>query len=103
MPFPKQKDIELPLLQVLHDVGGTAKPRDIYPRVAAYFPQLSPEELEQKLESSASTRKWWNLVQWVRQLVEQGQLDGEYRGVWTLTEAGRERLKRNGTEWEAYA
>lgn len=93
MPFPKQGDIEIPLLKVLAESGGSAKPRDLYPKVAAYFPELTPEELEQRLESSASTRKWWNLVQWVRQrLVESYQIDGSTRGVWTLTDAGRARL-----------
>jgi restriction system protein len=97
MPFPKQGDIEVPLLQVLAESGGSAKPRDICPKVAAYFPELTPEELEQRLESSASTRKWWNLVQWVRQrLVESRQIDGSTRGVWTLTDAGRARLAARG-------
>lgn len=93
MPFPKQGDIEVPLLKVLAESGGSAKPRDIYPKVAAYFPELTAEEQEQRLESSASTRKWWNLVQWVRQrLVESREIDGSTRGVWTLTDAGRARL-----------
>ena len=93
MPFPKQGDIEVPLLKVLAECGGSAKPRDVYPKVAAYFPDLTPEEQEQRLESSASTRKWWNLVQWVRQrLVESPDIDGSTRGVWTLTDAGRKRL-----------
>jgi hypothetical protein len=71
MAFPKQREIELPLLMVLESLGGTAKPRDVYPLVAAKFPQLTAEELTETLESSPSTRKWWNLVQWVRQhLVE---------------------------------
>jgi len=97
MPFPKQREIEIPLLAAIQRLGGTAKPRDIYPIVAEQFPELTPEELTQTLESSASTRKWWNLVQWVRQhLVELGELDGGTRGVWTISDAGRARLKREG-------
>ena len=77
--------------------GGTAKPQDLYSLVAAQFPDLSAEELTQTLESSPSTRKWWNMVQWVRQhLVELGELDGSTRGVWKITDAGRARLKREG-------
>ena len=34
MPFPKQGDIDVPLLKALAESGGSAKPRDIYPRVA---------------------------------------------------------------------
>ena len=79
MPFPKQREIDLPLLGVVEHLGGTAKPQDVYPLVAAQFPELSPEELTQTLESSTSTRKWWNLVQWVRQhLVECRELDGQH-------------------------
>lgn len=65
----------MPLLAAIDHVGGAAKPRDLYPVVAAEFPQLTPGELTQTLESSPTTRKWWNLVQWVRQaLVEAGEL-----------------------------
>jgi hypothetical protein len=33
MPFPNQSDVEIALLQVLHDSGGSEKPRDIYPKL----------------------------------------------------------------------
>ena len=35
MPFPKQGDIEVPLLKALAESGGSAEPQDLYPRVAA--------------------------------------------------------------------
>ena len=38
MPFPKQREIELPLLAAVDALAGTAKPRDIYPLVAALLP-----------------------------------------------------------------
>lgn len=95
MAFPKQSDVEVPLLKVLADSGGSSKPRDVYPRLATCFPELTAEDQELRLESSPNTRKWWNLVQWVRQhLVEAGEIDGSTRGVWTLTDAGRARLSR---------
>jgi restriction system protein len=94
MAFPRQGDVEIPLLRALIDRGGSAKPRDVYPVVAAYFPDLSPQEQEITLESSPSTRKWCNLVQWVRQhLVDAGEIDGATRGMWKITDAGRARLK----------
>lgn len=97
MAFPKQIEIEIPLLKALADLGGSAKPRDVYPAVAAAFPQLSEEEQEIRLENYPSTRKWSNLVQWVRQrLVDAGQIDGSTRGVWKLTEVGRARLSAVG-------
>lgn len=95
MAFPKLVDIEEPLLKVLADLGGEARPRDIYTVVAKAFPQLTAEEQEERLENYPSTRKWSNLVQWVRQrLVDAGQIDGSQRGIWRITDAGRARLNR---------
>ncbi len=69
----------------------------VYSLVAANFPSLSAEEQEERLESSPSTRKWSNLVQWARQsLVEQGQIDGSQRGIWKVTDAGRARASGSG-------
>lgn len=63
MAFPKQFEIEIPLLQTIQELGGTGKPKEIYPRVSKLFPQLTEEELIAKLPSSPSTFKWHNLVQ----------------------------------------
>jgi len=97
MPFPRQVEIEVPLLQALVELGGEGRPRDIYPLVAKRFPQLTPEEQEERLENYPSTRKWSNLVQWIRQrLVDLGQIDGSQRGIWKITAAGRARLQGEG-------
>ncbi len=96
MPFPKEADIQIQLLQALLDSGGSAEPQTVYPKVAACFPDLTPEEQEQRLESTPTTKKWWNLVQWARQqLVQNGEIDGSTRGVWKLTDAGRARLSKS--------
>ena len=96
MPFPQQKDIEVPLLKALVQLGGEAKPRDVYPLVASFFPELTSEEQEERLENYPYVRKWSNLVQWVRQrLVDQEQIDGSTRGIWRITPAGRTRVKGN--------
>ena len=93
MAFPRQSDVEIPLLTVLAQNGGSAKPSDVYGQLAARFPDLTPAEQEQRSESSPSIRKWWNLVQWVRQhLVATGEIDGATRGIWTLTPKGNARL-----------
>lgn len=93
MAFPRQSEVEVPLLTALAEEGGSAKPRDVYARVAAHFPHLTPEEQEERLENTPGARKWWNLVQWVRQhLVETGEIDGSTRGLWTITDKGRARL-----------
>jgi restriction system protein len=93
MAYPKLANIELPLLKALAELGGEARPRDVYPLVAKHFPELTPDELEERLPNYPSTRKWSNLVQWARQrLVDAGHIDGSQRGIWKLTEAGHTRL-----------
>ena len=94
MAFPRQVDIEVPLLEALVELGGEGRPRDVYALVARRFPQLTAEEQEERLENYPSTRKWSNLVQWVRQrLVDLEQVDGSQRGIWKITSAGRARLQ----------
>jgi len=97
MPFPKQRDLEIPLLRAIQQAGGAAQPRDLYPKLATLF-SLSVEEQEERLPNSPTTRKWWNLVQWVRQhLVEAEEIDGSTRGVWKLTAKGAARLEERPT------
>jgi restriction system protein len=92
MSFPKQNEVELPLLKALNELGGKAQPKELYPRLAKIFPQLTEEDLAARLPSSPSTFRWHNLVQWSRQrLVEKGEIDGSTRGVWKLTAKGRAR------------
>jgi restriction system protein len=97
MPFPKQTDIEIPLLQVIHSMGGIVKPKEIYHQVAKYFPDLTLEEQNQIMESKPSGKKWWNIVQWARQtLVVKKELDGSTRGVWKITPIGIKRIESIG-------
>jgi len=57
MPFPKQRDLEIPLLRAIQQAGGAVQPRDLCPKLAAQF-SLSVEEQEERLPSSPTTRKW---------------------------------------------
>lgn len=92
MTLPRQKDVEIPLLEEIENAGGKAEPQQVYPRVAGHFPQITDTDLKERLESGHNT--WTNRVQWVRQLlVNKGQLDGSVRGVWSITELGRGRLE----------
>jgi hypothetical protein len=90
MAFPRQKDIELPLLQVLIAAGGQATPKEAVERVTPYFPQLTPEELVMK-QPSGTDLKWRNMVAWVRNtLCDKGAIDRTVKGVWIITEGGRQ-------------
>lgn len=98
MSFPNQHEIRIPLLESIVQLGGAAAPKDLYPVVAQRFPDLTEEDQNQKLESSPSTKKWWNLVQWARQaLVEEGLIDGSKRGIWAITKKGEAEIKLVGS------
>jgi len=95
MALPVQKDIELPLLLEIEAMGGEARPQDLYPRVTAHFPQITEADLKETL--AGGTSKWTNGIRWTREsLVLKGQLGRHPRGVWRITEKGRERLRREG-------
>lgn len=51
MSFPKQSEIELPLLRLLHELGGRSQPKELYPKLAELFPQLTEEDLSARLPS----------------------------------------------------
>lgn len=97
MPFPTQRDLEVPLLRLIEDLGGEAKPKDLYEPLASQFPQITLSDLAKRMESTGAP-KWENHVQWVRQkLVENGDLDDAIRGTWKITKAGRSRLRDAST------
>lgn len=90
--MPTQTEVELPLLEILCELGGQAKPKEIYPKVTARFPQLTEEDLAVTLKHGE--QKWINRIQWVRQaLVTAGDMMSPQRGVWAITDQGRKRLE----------
>jgi len=98
MAYPKQSELELPLLSVIAELGGEAKPKDTYDRVAQYFPQLTEDDLVRKVEKFPAINKWQNKVQRARRaLIKLGQVDGSVRGIWKITDQGRARLEDSTT------
>ncbi len=97
MAYPSSSQIEVALLCEIQALGGSVRPKDVYHRVAAQFPDLTDQDLNRKMESRARANKWNNLVQWARQsCVVNGEIDGSVRGVWTITEKGIARLEADG-------
>ncbi len=80
------------------EVGGAAVPDDtLYDRVAAKMGSLT---LETGYDSVHARPKWVYELQWVRHaLVKQGEMDGSRRGLWRITEKGRERVR---LEWDGF-
>ena len=91
--LPKQKDIEIPLLEVLVELGGQGKPKEVYPLVTKKFPEIRDEDLAEALPSDGN--KWTNRIQWVRQrLIEKGEMYSPSRGIWAITDKGRKRIEK---------
>ena len=91
--IPPQSEIEIPLLEVLIEMVGEARPRDIYSRVTAKIPAITDEDLGVRLK--AGEKKWTNRIQWTRQaLITSGDMASPQRGVWAITEPGAAASKR---------
>ncbi|HDQ06373.1 MAG TPA: hypothetical protein ENN36_06610 [Candidatus Bathyarchaeota archaeon] len=90
--LPKQKDIEVPLLEVLVELGGQGKTMEIYPLVTRKFPSIRDEDLSEVLPSGGN--KWTNRIQWVRlSLIDKGEMVSPSRGIWAITDKGRKRVE----------
>jgi restriction system protein len=97
--LPKQKDVEVPLLQALVEIGGQGKPKQIYPLVTKRFPDIREEDRAETLPSGG--HRWTNRIQWARQnLVEKGEMDSPAYGIWRITEKGQRRIRDIGLKPE---
>ena len=77
-----------PLLAVLKGLGGSARSAEAKAAVARHL-RLPDSVLEERLASGSS--RFDNQVSWARYyLVRSGYIDSSRRGVWALTEKGRD-------------
>ena len=97
MVLPTQAEVRPVLLAVLAELGGRARPRDVYPAVTARFPKIAPEDLAVVLKNGR-TNRWRNRIQWARQdLVLANVIDPSERGWWSLTNSGADLAKRGAS------
>ena len=93
---------EIPLLKALDCLGGSAKVAEIYPVVEEIMRDQLAQNPEERGQYKHGEVIWKNKTQWAREyLKRKGQLDASQRGVWKITEAGRQRLndfKRTGAD-----
>jgi restriction system protein len=76
-----------PVLNALRELGGSARPGEVYNWVAQHL-GISDAERSEKHRSGAS--KVENDIAWARSyLVKAGYVDSSRYGVWSLTEQGR--------------
>jgi hypothetical protein len=99
MAFPSNKEIESPLLNEIALAGGevSIRGREIYAKVARYFPGLTDEDLA--MPHCPSCNAWENRVQWARlKLVQKGEIldwrAAGKQGLWRITEKGLARVNR---------
>lgn len=77
-----------PILDALRALGGSGTPDEVVERIAIDLGV--PDEVQNELLTSGQPR-FRNQVAWARfYLVREGLLDSSKRGVWSLTERGRE-------------
>lgn len=85
---------EVPILQVLAELGGAGRVQDVLDRVEQLMAPRLKNVDRQPLPSTPTTERWRNTAQWARMnLIKRGLLDGASpRGTWRLTELGRQYL-----------
>ena len=92
--FPKQSTMLLPLLQMIDNAGGMAKPGELYDQMAAHVHLESHIRDATVKAGTREARAWDRHVRWTRQTAVMRRLiDAEQRGVWGLTSKARTRLK----------
>ncbi len=88
-----QQEFYLPILQVLVDMGGSGKMSNILSKVELIMKSKLSSVDYQVLESGGILR-WYNTGQWARNDMRVDRLirDDSPRGVWEITNKGREFL-----------
>lgn len=77
-----------PLLDVLHEKGGQARPKEVYDVIADRL-NLSEEDRTVTLKNGGL--RFWNQIAWARSyLFQAGYLDSPAYGVWRLTDKGKQ-------------
>jgi len=90
-----------PLLEVLVEMGGSGKTKPVLDRLGARMkPFLKPKDYE-GLESDPKQIRWRNAAQWARNRManDDGRMRSDSpRGVWEISEAGRQWLRQQQEE-----
>jgi restriction system protein len=85
---PNKSTLVNPVLKAIKQLGGSATPREVYAAVAKDLGLEGSPVLEELQQNGVP--KFNNNIAFVRfYLVQAGYLDSSTRGVWTLTDKGR--------------
>lgn len=93
-----EKEYYAPILRVLTQMGGSGKIGDVLNRVYDEMKAILKPVDKEGLSSDSRTPRWRNAAQWARNTMRrEGLLRADSpRGMWQITEQGREWLERNG-------
>lgn len=89
---------KLPLLKSLVDLGGAFKlSKELYDTVAK---TMGFAGMEMEYDPDRERYKWRYDLGWVAtELRKRGEMDGSEKGIWRITEKGRQRLR---SEWDSF-
>lgn len=77
-----------PVVRALRELGGSARPAEVRDKVAQDL-KIPDGKIDELLESGTS--RFNNQVAWARfYLARAGYIDSSLRGVWSLTDKGRD-------------
>lgn len=98
--FPRQRNLELPLLKTLSEVPGGLPWRKALDKLCHYYRKLTVRNVGDYTRGGRPGR-WKSLVRNCRgSLISKGQIDpAAPRGAWRISEAGRQRLDREWPSW----
>lgn len=87
----------IPILQALVEKNGRGRTREIVNRVGEMMAGILNEYDQERL-ATGNRPRWRNTAEWARNdLREKGLIkSGSPHGIWEISEAGREYLKRQG-------
>lgn len=86
--------MELPLLEAIEDKGGAARPRDLYGEIAERL-NLDPNAREETRQGGDQEYNVFDQqVRWTRQTLVAKEMIAGKRGIWEITDKGREKLTR---------
>jgi restriction system protein len=87
----------LPILKALVQLGGSGQVQDVLKAVEEMMADQLNKYDYQSIPSNPKIIRWENNAQWARvKLIEQGFMASDSpRGIWEITDAGRERVAQS--------
>lgn len=93
-PYTSSKDFSIPILQALVNLGGKARRMDVFKELEIIMGDQLSENDKNSLPSKRSLTRWQKNAQYARNgLLDEGLITAiTEKGIWIITEKGREFL-----------